>query len=75
MIEEQEFEYKFVRLEFSPFLQSSKPAETEYQNVINDYAKKGWRLVQIFAPSVGAYGASRYYEVVLERRLSSDKQS
>lgn len=37
MIEEQEFEYKFVRLEFSPFLQSSKPAETEYQNVSSPY--------------------------------------
>jgi Domain of unknown function (DUF4177) len=70
-MEEQEFEYKFVRLEFSPFLKSSKPAESEYQNVVQDHAKKGWRLVQIFAPGDGSYGSVKYYEVVLERRVKS----
>lgn len=70
-MEEQEFEYKFVRLEFSSVIKSSKPAEAEYQNVINDHAKKGWRLVQIFAPGDGVYGSVRYYEIVLERRVSS----
>jgi Domain of unknown function (DUF4177) len=66
---EQEFEYKFVRLEFSPFIQSPKSAEAEYQNVIQEHAKKGWRLVQIFAPGIGGNGYAKYYEIVLERRF------
>ncbi|MCU0426376.1 MAG: DUF4177 domain-containing protein [Candidatus Kapabacteria bacterium] len=72
-MEQQEFEYKFVRLDFSKFIKSSKPAEEEYQNVIQEHAKKGWRLVQIFAPGDGTYGSVRYYEIVLERRVQSSK--
>jgi hypothetical protein len=26
-----------------------------------------WRLLQIFAPGVAAFGAARYYEFILER--------
>ncbi len=72
-MEQQEFEYKFVRLEFSSFINSSRQAEEEYQNVIHEHAKKGWRLVQIFAPGDGMTGVVRYYEVVLERRVQSSK--
>ena len=31
---------------------------------------QGWRLVQVFAPSTGAYGASKYFELILEREVS-----
>jgi hypothetical protein len=27
----------------------------------------GWRLVQIFAPGVAAFGAAKYYELIFER--------
>ena len=37
------------------------------QKEIEDRARKGWRLVQIFAPGVGPYGAAKYYELIFER--------
>ena len=40
-----------------------------YQQEIHRYAQEGWRLVQIFAPGIGAYGAAKYYELVLEREV------
>lgn len=62
----QQYEYLFVRVG-EGWLAASSAAEREYQRIIRDHARDGWRLVQIFAPSMGAYGASKYYEVVLER--------
>ncbi len=71
MTDEQEFEYKFVRVEGSTFIGSMKKPEQEYQAIIHDHAKKGWRLVQIFSPGIGSYGSATYYEIVLERRVNN----
>ena len=49
------------------WLAASSAAEREYQQIIREHARDGWRLVQIFAPSTSFYGMSTYYEVVLER--------
>lgn len=65
-MDEQEFEYKFVRLEGSIFGSLKKP-EQEYQNVIHEHAKKGWRLVQIFSSPGDSGMRIRYYEIILER--------
>lgn len=65
---EQEFEYKFIRMKGN-FFGSMKQPEAEYQNVVHEHAKQGWRLVQIFAPGIGGYGASTFYELILERRI------
>jgi hypothetical protein len=62
----QQYEYLFVRVG-EGLLFVGGAAEREYQRIIRDHARDGWRLVQIFAPSTGAYGASKYYEIVLER--------
>ncbi|HWS46839.1 MAG TPA: DUF4177 domain-containing protein, partial [Acidimicrobiia bacterium] len=35
-----------------------------------EHAKDGWRLVQIFAPGVAAFGAARYYEFIFEREIA-----
>ncbi|QHM17227.1 hypothetical protein C7M30_00846 [Bacillus subtilis] len=40
-------EYEFVRVELSTMRR--RPKE-DYQQIIQDYAKRGWRFVQIFAP-------------------------
>ncbi len=66
----QEFEYKFVRLG-EGLMYVSKEAQVSYQTVIEEHAKEGWRLVQIFAPPIGGAGSgsAKFYEVVLERRL------
>lgn len=63
---EQKYEYKFIRLG-EGFIWVRAEAQRTYQNVINEYAKNGWRLVQIFTPSLGIYGVSRYYELIFER--------
>jgi len=64
----QKFEYKFVRLG-EGWLCVHKSGRDEYQEVVDKYARDGWRLVQIFAPGIGGYGAAKYYELVLEREL------
>ena len=32
----------------------------------------GWRLVQIFAPGVVAFGAARYYEFIFEEEVAEE---
>ena len=62
----QRYEYKFVRMG-EGWVGVKKSAQKEYQDVVKDHARQGWRLVQIFAPSTGAHGMSKYYELILER--------
>jgi len=61
------YEYKFVRLG-EGFVSARREARETYQEVIHKHAGEGWRLVQIFAPGIGGYGAAKYYEIVLERQ-------
>ena len=60
------YEYKFVRMG-EGWTAARKAAKFGYQEAVHKYAAEGWRLVQIFAPGIGGYGASKYYELVLER--------
>jgi len=60
------YEYKFIRLG-EGILGVRKEGKLTYQETIQQHAREGWRLVQIFAPGIGAYGAAKYYEIVLER--------
>ena len=64
------YEYKFIRLG-EGLLSARSEARYRYQEQIHQHAREGWRLVQIFAPGVGAYGAAKYYELVLERPVSN----
>ena len=63
------YEYKFVRLG-EGWLSAKRTVESEYQEQIRQHALEGWRLVQVFAPGTGAYGAAKYYELILEREVS-----
>lgn len=63
------YEYKFIRLG-EGLLSARSEARQQYQEQIHQHARDGWRLVQIFAPGVGAYGAAKYYELILERETS-----
>jgi hypothetical protein len=66
------FEYKFVRLgegHVSALFGPQTKARHDYQDVVHEQAQDGWRLVQIFAPGVAAFGAARYYELIFEREL------
>ena len=62
------YEYKFVRLG-EGWLGVRSEARQTYQEAVLEHARDGWRLVQIFAPGTGAYGAAKYYELVLEREI------
>jgi hypothetical protein len=64
------YEYKFVRFG-EGWLSARHTAEMEYQERIRQHAQDGWRLVQVFAPGTGAYGAAKYYELILERELAA----
>ncbi len=65
----QKYEYKFVRLG-EGWMSAKRTAEEEYREQIRKHAQHGWRLVQVFAPGIGAYGAAKYYELILERDAS-----
>ena len=59
------YEYKFVRLD------QNKKGQG-YQDVILEYAKDGWRLVQVFAPGAGGLWARESFcEVILERQVET----
>lgn len=62
----QKYRYKFIRIG-KGLLWAGSDAEREYKYVIDKHAEEGWRLVQVFAPSIGLWGLSRYYEVILEK--------
>jgi hypothetical protein len=68
-----QYEYKFVRIgEYggSAFFGVRDKDRKDYQPIVHEHAKEGWRLVQIFAPGVAAFGAARYYEFIFERELA-----
>jgi hypothetical protein len=62
----EKYEYKFIRLG-KGWLWATSEADT-YQLVIEKYAKEGWRLIQVFAPSRGIWGLANFHEVILERK-------
>ncbi|MHC5209479.1 MAG: DUF4177 domain-containing protein [Planctomycetota bacterium] len=64
----ERYEYKFDRLG-EGWLTVKREAKQGYQEVIRERAREGWRLVQIFAPGIGGYGAAKYYELIFERRV------
>jgi hypothetical protein len=69
------YEYKFVRLgegRTSALFGAGDTARKGYQDVVDEHAREGWRLVQIFAPSVAAFGAAKYYELIFERERAED---
>lgn len=61
------YEYKFVKVSLKTSFTGTKPIE-DYHEIIEHHAKEGWRLVQIFAPGIKAYGAAGFYEIIFERQ-------
>ena len=65
------YEYKFHRIKtLGAFLFEKKP-ESNYYEIIREHAKNGWRLVQIFAPTVSVIdgGTSNYFELIFEKEI------
>jgi hypothetical protein len=58
----KKYKYEFVRLEGKQ--------RQEYQEIVGQRAKDGWRLVQIFAPGAGGLWASAdYIELIFEQKI------
>jgi hypothetical protein len=60
------YEYKFIEIELKQGFLKSESKE-DYRKIIQDHAEEGWRLVQIFAPGTGAYGAASKFELIFEK--------
>lgn len=58
------YEYTFRRID----LDLSGKLKEDHQDVIRDFAKEGWRLVQVFSPQGSSRGNSpAYVELIFER--------
>ena len=57
------YEYKVVRIPINVW--TGKPKE-DYLNVIQDYAEDGYRLVQVYNPSISGY-MTKYIEIIFEK--------
>jgi Domain of unknown function (DUF4177) len=69
------YEYKFLRLgesRTSAFFGPNDQARKDYRGVVEEHARDGWRLVQIFAPGVAAFGAAKFYELIFERENADE---
>jgi hypothetical protein len=63
------YEYEIVR-HGEGWTRAKKAAWDDYEEIIQDYAERGWRLVQVFAPAVGMNGFSKYFDLIFERRVA-----
>ena len=62
------YKYEFVRIELKSGFMSRTPKEN-YQEIIKNYAKKGWKFKQVFAPAIKGYGAPSYFELIFEKEV------
>lgn len=60
------YEYKFVKVKLSTF---KLEPEQDYEVLVNEYAREGWRLKKVITPSTVAYGTIGYYEFLFERKV------
>ncbi|HKI03818.1 MAG TPA: DUF4177 domain-containing protein [Thermoanaerobaculia bacterium] len=67
------YEYKFVRLG-EGLIAAKREAEDQYQTVVLEHARQGWRLVQIFAPPTGSAGRALFFELIFERTEAARPQ-
>lgn len=61
------YEYKFVKLGMKGFFKLNP--EQDYHFIVEEYAKEGWRLVQILTPPIGPYGVVTYFELIFEKQI------
>jgi hypothetical protein len=68
------YEYAFVEVKLEGNFLFDKTPRENYHNIIKAHAKNGWRLVQIFSPTVSVVsgGTSSFYELIFERELEID---
>ena len=60
------YEYKFIKVNFGGFKLEPKD---DYRAMVNEYAREGWRLMQVLTPPTAGYGTIGYYEFAFERQI------
>ncbi|MDY0236365.1 MAG: DUF4177 domain-containing protein [Gudongella sp.] len=67
------YEYKIVELGFKRLgLKAMAFSELEeHQEIINKYAKEGWRLIQILPVKFGNAGYPTKFEIIFERKIEN----
>ena len=65
------YEYCYVKIELKSGFAKLSPKE-DYREVIDFYAKEGWRFVQIFAPPIKTYGMAPYFEIIFEKEINKN---
>ncbi|WP_342532906.1 DUF4177 domain-containing protein [Lysinibacillus sp. FSL K6-0057] len=58
------YEDKFVQIHLGSFFQ-----EATHQQTIEEYAKQGWRLVQVLPIAYNGHGKPTDYEIIFERLI------
>ncbi|WP_159888694.1 DUF4177 domain-containing protein [Paenibacillus puerhi] len=56
------YEYTFVETSLGGFF-----SEATHQKTIIDYAREGWRLVQVLPTNYNGHGKPTRYEIIFER--------
>lgn len=60
------YEYTFVETSLGGFF-----AETTHRQTINEYAREGWRLVQVLPTNYNGHGKPTHYEIIFERKIEN----
>ncbi|OXS64691.1 DUF4177 domain-containing protein [Priestia filamentosa] len=60
------YTYEYVKVEVNRW--KGKPKE-DYKEIIDEYANRGWKLIQIFAPAISGYGSADHFEIIFEKKL------
>ena len=60
------YEYDIVRIEKKGIL--NVRLEEDYREIVQQKAREGWRLVQIFAPPIEGYGVMKFADLIFERK-------
>jgi hypothetical protein len=63
------YEYTFVETSLGGFFTSATHQET-----ITQYARQGWRLVQVLPTNYNGHGKPTHYEIIFERLVHDEEQ-
>ena len=64
------FTYKIIRIPLKQGFWDQTPIK-DYKKVIDEWAQRGWRFVQVVSPPIGFYGTSKFFDVVFEKQIPS----
>ena len=61
------YEYKYVEANLERFF-----TQANHHEIIDKYAKEGWRLAQVLPTNYNGQGMPKQYEIIFERKVSEE---